>query len=141
MSANIPHPVNEPVLNYAPGSPERAALEAALKELGSVVTDIPVVINGREYRESATVKVTSPQRHAHHLATTHLASAELLNEAIRERSLPRRNGRTGPSPTAPPSSSRRPTCWPDRGASGSTRRRCWGRGRRRTRPRSTRPAS
>ena len=83
MSANIPLPVNEPVLHYAPGSPERAALQAAIKELGSVVTDIPVVVNGREYREGATVRVTSPQKHAHHLATTHLASTELLNEAIR----------------------------------------------------------
>ncbi len=83
MSANIPLPVNEPALHYAPGSPERAALQAAVKELGAVVTDIPVVVNGKEYRDGATVRVTSPQRHQHHLATTHLASSELLNEAIR----------------------------------------------------------
>ncbi len=84
MSAigNIPVPVNEPVLSYAPGSPERAALQAAIRELGSVVTDIPVVINGVEHRPGATVKVTSPQRHGHHLATVHQSTPELLNEAI-----------------------------------------------------------
>ena len=83
MSANIPLPVNEPVLNYAPGSPERAALQAAIKELGATVTDIPVVINGREHRPGSTVKVSSPQRHQHHLANVHQASTELLHEAIR----------------------------------------------------------
>ena len=31
----VPAPVNEPVLDYAPGSPERAALEAALAELAA----------------------------------------------------------------------------------------------------------
>jgi len=31
----VPVPVNEPVLNYAPGSPERKALQAALTEARS----------------------------------------------------------------------------------------------------------
>jgi 1-pyrroline-5-carboxylate dehydrogenase len=84
MSAigNIPVPVNETVLGYAPGSRERAALQAAIKELAATVTEIPVVVNGREHRTDKTVAVTSPQRHQHRLATTYQAPASLLQDAI-----------------------------------------------------------
>ncbi|MBK6494815.1 MAG: L-glutamate gamma-semialdehyde dehydrogenase [Gemmatimonadetes bacterium] len=84
MSAigNIPTPINEPVLSYAPGTPERAGLQAAIAELGSVVTDIPVVINGVEHRPGKTNRVTSPQRHQHHLANVHQSTPELLQQAI-----------------------------------------------------------
>ena len=84
MSAigNIPNPVNEPVLGYAPGSAERAALQVAITTLGSAVTDIPVVVNGVEHRTGNTVRVGSPQRHQHHLATTHQTTPELLQQAM-----------------------------------------------------------
>ncbi|MBS1241757.1 MAG: hypothetical protein H6R40_1184, partial [Gemmatimonadetes bacterium] len=39
--SNIPVPKNEPVNSYAPGTPERAALKAALKQLSGTVTEIP----------------------------------------------------------------------------------------------------
>jgi len=42
----VPVPVNEPVLDYAPGSPERAALEVALTELGNQSIDLPHTIGG-----------------------------------------------------------------------------------------------
>ncbi len=84
MSAigNIPVPVNEPVLTYAPGSRERSALQAAISELESTVTEIPVVVDGREHRTDRTVAVTSPQRHQHRLATAHQAPPALLQDAI-----------------------------------------------------------
>jgi 1-pyrroline-5-carboxylate dehydrogenase len=84
MSAigNIPVPVNEPVLSYAPRSPERAALKAAIKDLAATVTDIPVVVNGREHRPGKIIVVTSPQRHQHRLATAHQAPPSLLQDAI-----------------------------------------------------------
>ena len=43
----VPVPVNETVLDYAPGSPERASLEVALAELGSSSIDLPHTIGGR----------------------------------------------------------------------------------------------
>ncbi len=43
----VPVPVNEPVLDYAPGSPERASLEVALAELGSSSIDLPHTIAGK----------------------------------------------------------------------------------------------
>jgi 1-pyrroline-5-carboxylate dehydrogenase len=84
MSAipNIPVPVNEPVLGYAPGSPERRVLQQALTDLNGVVIDIPVVVNGKEHRTAKTVSVTSPQHHQHQIATAHHAPAALLQEAI-----------------------------------------------------------
>ena len=84
MSAigNIPNPVNEPVLSYAPGSAERAALQAAIVALGSTVTDIPVVINGVEHRSGTTVRVTSPQNHQQLLATTHQTTPAMLQQAM-----------------------------------------------------------
>ncbi len=45
----VPAPINEPVLGYAPGSPERAAIEARLKELTAAgPTELPAVIGGVE---------------------------------------------------------------------------------------------
>ena len=84
MSAigNIPVPVNEPVLSYAPGTPERGALTAALESVGSVVTEIPVVVDGREHRPRATVAITSPHRHQQRIANAHQADAALIKAAI-----------------------------------------------------------
>jgi 1-pyrroline-5-carboxylate dehydrogenase len=84
MSAigNIPVPYNEPIHSYAPGTSERAALHAAVKDLGSIVTDIPVVVNGKEHRSDKRVSVNSPQRHRHQLATASQAPAGLLQDAI-----------------------------------------------------------
>ena len=39
-----PMPVNEPVLNYAPGSKEKLALKKVLKELKSEKVDVPMYI-------------------------------------------------------------------------------------------------
>ena len=44
---HVPTPTNETVLDYAPGSPERAALEVALVELGSTTHDLPHTIGGQ----------------------------------------------------------------------------------------------
>jgi 1-pyrroline-5-carboxylate dehydrogenase len=81
-TSNIPSPRNEPVLNYAPGSPERAALKAELKAMGTSVTDIPTVINGQDVRGGKTVKVVAPHRHSQHLATTHQADGRAIGNAI-----------------------------------------------------------
>ena len=79
---NIPAPKNEPILSYAPGSPERAALKAELKRLSSTVTDIPAVIGGQEIRSGRTVKVTAPHRHKLQLANVHQADARAITAAV-----------------------------------------------------------
>lgn len=46
----VPVPKNEPVLSYAPGTKERAALKSALAEARSKELDIPMYIGADEVR-------------------------------------------------------------------------------------------
>ncbi|MDN5570960.1 MAG: hypothetical protein L0G22_06865 [Propionibacteriaceae bacterium] len=58
----VPHPVNEPVLTYAPGSAERAALEVRLAELAAAP---PVALDawiGGERRPGSGEALTPAQR-------------------------------------------------------------------------------
>ena len=80
--ANIPHPHNEPVLSYAPASPERAALKSALTSLGAERPEVPAVVGGREIRSGDTQDVVSPHCHARVLARTHSASGETIRAAV-----------------------------------------------------------
>jgi 1-pyrroline-5-carboxylate dehydrogenase len=81
-SYRTPAPRNEPVLNYAPGSPERAVLKAVLARMAGETIEIPVVIGGREYRTGRTIDVISPHEHGRILAKAHLADPELIAKAI-----------------------------------------------------------
>ncbi|WP_405495410.1 L-glutamate gamma-semialdehyde dehydrogenase [Nocardia sp. NBC_00511] len=78
-----PHPVNEPVGTFAPGTPERARLQAALIELAATAVEIPHVIGGRERRSpGAQVKVVQPHRHDAVLGTITVATARDVTDAI-----------------------------------------------------------
>ncbi|HEY7720135.1 MAG TPA: aldehyde dehydrogenase family protein, partial [Pedococcus sp.] len=59
----VPAPVNEPVLDYAPGSPERAALEVALAEMGGNPMDLPHTIAGKRVMGTGK-KIDVRQPHA-----------------------------------------------------------------------------
>ncbi|HEX6493385.1 MAG TPA: aldehyde dehydrogenase family protein, partial [Candidatus Dormibacteraeota bacterium] len=48
MSASVPTPRNEPVHGYAPGSPERCSLRAALDAAASNPRRLPMVVGGRD---------------------------------------------------------------------------------------------
>ncbi|MGH7606434.1 MAG: L-glutamate gamma-semialdehyde dehydrogenase, partial [Gemmatimonadales bacterium] len=81
-SARIPAPVNEPVLAYAPGSPERTELKQALRDLAGRQIEIPVVVGGRELRTGRTVDAVMPHCHHHVLAKVHQAGPEEVAAAI-----------------------------------------------------------
>ena len=78
----LPKPVNEPVLNYAPHSAERAALKAELAKARSVVTDIPMYIGAEEVRTGKTARLCPPHDHQHLLATYHEGDATHVHAAI-----------------------------------------------------------
>ncbi|HTI41318.1 MAG TPA: L-glutamate gamma-semialdehyde dehydrogenase [Vicinamibacterales bacterium] len=80
--ANVPPPVNEPNLGYLPGSAERAALKARLKEIAGERIDIPVIIGGREIRTGRTHQAVMPHDHRHVLADWHMADGAHVHEAI-----------------------------------------------------------
>ena len=80
--ARIPTPVNEPVLSYAPGTPERVELKRTLKDLSAHVLEIPVVVGGREIRTGKTVDAVMPHCHRHVLAKVHQAGPKEIEGAI-----------------------------------------------------------
>ncbi|GAA6527744.1 L-glutamate gamma-semialdehyde dehydrogenase [Intrasporangium sp. DVR] len=80
---HVPAPVNEPVLDYAPGSPERSALEAALAELGSTQVELPHIIGGRRVAGGGEeIPVRQPHAHAKVLGTLRNATVEEGRAAV-----------------------------------------------------------
>jgi 1-pyrroline-5-carboxylate dehydrogenase len=79
----VPTPVNEPVRDYAPGSPEREALLSELARLGGETRDLPQVIGGQERmsRGPATA-VRQPHAHAKVIGTLRTATTSDAADAI-----------------------------------------------------------
>ncbi len=75
-------PTNEPVLNYAPGSPEKESLQAALKQLKSEKRDVPMYIGAEEVRTGKTQTMHPPHEHKHVLGTYHEGGSEHIEAAI-----------------------------------------------------------
>lgn len=78
----FPKPENEPVLGYAPGSPERTAIRKALDELYNTVTEIPIIIGGKEVRTKNMGEVVMPTENHHVLARYHKVGEKEVKAAI-----------------------------------------------------------
>ncbi|MGF1429567.1 L-glutamate gamma-semialdehyde dehydrogenase [Kitasatospora sp. LaBMicrA B282] len=80
----VPAPVNEPVHSYAPGTPERARLEAKLKELGGQEpVQLTMTINGERRMGGGTeIHVVQPHNHAARLGTLRNATQDDARDAI-----------------------------------------------------------
>jgi 1-pyrroline-5-carboxylate dehydrogenase len=78
----VPTPVNEPVKNYAPASPERIALKARLAEMSNERVDIPIIIGGREIRTGELAQAVMPHNHRHVLGDWHKATKQHVQQAI-----------------------------------------------------------
>lgn len=79
----IPTPRNEPVLSYAPGTPERALLKSALTKMAGEQVEIPVIVGGKEVRSDNTIDVVMPHDHGHVLARLHQADAGTIAGAVK----------------------------------------------------------
>jgi 1-pyrroline-5-carboxylate dehydrogenase len=64
---NVPVAKNEPVLSYAPGTPERIALKAKIEELRSIEVDLPMVIGGLDVYTDRKIRMFPPHDIAHTL--------------------------------------------------------------------------
>jgi 1-pyrroline-5-carboxylate dehydrogenase len=73
---------NEPVLGYAPGTQERANLEATLKRMANEVIDMPMVIGGKEVRTDIQESVRMPHDHGHLLGNAHVGGEREVKAAI-----------------------------------------------------------
>jgi len=78
----VPYPKNEPVLSYAPGSKERAALKKAIEEARAQALDIPMYIGAEEVRTGEKQRLAPPHDHKHTLAHFHEGDAGHVEQAI-----------------------------------------------------------
>jgi len=79
---HIRKPVNEPVLNYSPGSDERRELKAKLKEMLETPIEIPCIIGGKEVTTGDFVEMTAPHDHQQVLGRYHRAGTKEAEMAI-----------------------------------------------------------
>jgi 1-pyrroline-5-carboxylate dehydrogenase len=77
-----PAPRNEPVKDYAPGSPERAELQQRLRELERERIEIPLVIGGKDVTTKETFEAVEPHRKDHVLAGVHSGGPAEVEQAI-----------------------------------------------------------
>lgn len=75
-------PANEPVMSFAPGSLERAALKKQLAAFKSTEQDIPMYIGGKEVRTGKTVDIRPPHEIKHKLGHFHAGDASHVTDAI-----------------------------------------------------------
>ena len=78
----VPVAINEPVLNYAPGSPERKAIQAALKSMRSEVIDAPMYIGGKAIHTDKKGELRPPHDHKHLLGTYSIGDSSHVKMAI-----------------------------------------------------------
>ncbi|MFY0593481.1 L-glutamate gamma-semialdehyde dehydrogenase [Roseivirga sp.] len=79
---NVPAPVNEPVLSYAPGSKEREELKAALAEARAKEIDVPMYIGGEKVTTDNKKPMSPPHDHQHILGHFNEGSSEHVTAAI-----------------------------------------------------------
>ena len=82
MYFDVPLPKNEPIYAYGPGSEEKKALKAALKELFNKEIEIPVIIGGKEIFTGDTGYNVCPHDHQHKLAKYHKAGEKEIKMAV-----------------------------------------------------------
>ncbi|HMQ49546.1 MAG TPA: L-glutamate gamma-semialdehyde dehydrogenase [Saprospiraceae bacterium] len=78
----VPLAVNEPVLNYEPGSPERQELLAALAAAKSSQLDVPMTIGGQKVSTDRKVSLSCPHDFNHILGYFHKGDSSHVHQAI-----------------------------------------------------------
>ncbi len=78
----MPKAYNEPIKDYAPGSPERKELKAMIAEMRSKVADIPMYIGGKEVRTEDVREIHAPHDHKHLLGRYYYGTADHVHAAI-----------------------------------------------------------
>ena len=90
--SQVPTATNEPIYDYAPGTPEREALLAAYKEQYNGTVDVPMYIGGKEVRTGNLGELAPPHDHQHKLGVFHKGDASHVSAAIDEALEARKQG-------------------------------------------------
>ncbi len=77
-----PAPRNEPINDYAPGSPERERLQRRVQQMRDERIEIPLVIGGNDVTTGVLKQAVMPHDKEHVLADVHQGSAEHVQMAI-----------------------------------------------------------
>ncbi|GAB3503854.1 L-glutamate gamma-semialdehyde dehydrogenase [Emticicia fontis] len=78
----VPTPVNEPVLNYGKGSPEKLALKKAIAEARSKQIEVPMYIGSEQIHTNNKIKLSPPHDHQHVLGYASEGDASHVEKAI-----------------------------------------------------------
>ncbi|KAL6717981.1 1-pyrroline-5-carboxylate dehydrogenase [Lecanora helva] len=78
----VPKVENENNKHYAKGSPDRKALEAALREAGQKTLEVPTTVDGKELQETPPLTQPNPSNHAHTVAKYTNATPSTVSHAI-----------------------------------------------------------
>lgn len=78
----VPSAVNEPVLDYAPGSPERESLKKAIEQMRSVLIDAPMIIDGKPVHTDKKGRMAPPHDHKHTLGHYSIGNSTHVKQAI-----------------------------------------------------------
>ena len=79
---SYPLPANEPVLQYAPGSPEKETLKKTLAELKKKPIEVPMYIGGKAVKSGNKIDMHPPHEIAHTLGSFHLGDEKHVKQAI-----------------------------------------------------------
>jgi 1-pyrroline-5-carboxylate dehydrogenase len=80
---SVPVPVNEPVRNYAPGTPETASLQIRIAEMAAAEHELTMTIGGEQRMAGGDrIDVVAPHRHRHVLGVTANATAADATAAV-----------------------------------------------------------
>ncbi|MGH3044749.1 MAG: aldehyde dehydrogenase family protein, partial [Gaiellaceae bacterium] len=79
----VPTPVNEPVRDYAPGSPERASLQLRLEQMRNERIEIPLVIGGKDVTTGNLKQAVMPHDKEHVLADVHQGGPNEVEAAVK----------------------------------------------------------
>ena len=80
---HVPQPANEPVRQYVPGSPERAAVENKIKELAGERAELTMTIGGQQRTGAGEpIDVVAPHNYRHVLGTMRNATDEDIADAV-----------------------------------------------------------
>ncbi len=79
---NVPTPINEPIISYAPGTIERELLKKAIAEARSKQIDVPMYIGGQEITTSNKKAIRPPHDHQHILGYFNYGDKSHVEKAI-----------------------------------------------------------
>ena len=78
----VPVATNEPIKSYAPGTPERKELKAALDNINKNNIEIPMIINGKAVKTDKKVNVAPPHNHQHVIGYYYQGGEKEVKKAI-----------------------------------------------------------